>query len=72
MEQPPPRVFALVDDQGDTDRIVGYGLALPDGSAFSVSWPARTGSTFYSTRSAEQSAFLRGAELVWITDREPS
>lgn len=67
-----PRAFALVDDDGDAGQVVAYGLALPDGSAFSVSWPSQTGTGFCSTRSAERNALLRGAELVWITNKEAS
>ena len=64
-----PRMFALVDEGGDGERVVGYGLALPDGTAVSVSWPARPGHSYYSTDNPEQSALLRGAALVWITDQ---
>jgi len=68
-----PRVFALVDAaEADSNEVVGYGFTLPDGSAISVSWPAHAGTSYYSTRSAEANASLRGADLVWMTDRETS
>ncbi len=65
-----PRIFALIGDgdgNGDEpEQIVGYGLVLPDGSAFSISWPAESGAGFYSTSSAEKAARLMGADVLWI------
>ncbi len=61
-----PKVFALTRDVGDSCFVVGYGLVLPDGSAYSVSWPSGPGSSFYSASSAEQTATLRGADLMWL------
>jgi hypothetical protein len=62
-----PRVFALERDGEEPGEIIGYGLVLPDGSAFAVSWPC--GRTFYSTASAEESADLRGANLLWLGEQ---
>jgi hypothetical protein len=72
MKLPPvsPRMFALVED--DSDRVIGYGFTLPDGSAVSVSWPSQRGVSYYSSRTAEDNAFLRGADLVWMTATEAS
>jgi len=64
-----PRVFALTRDLDEPGQIVGYGLVLPDGSAVSVSWPMTTGASFWTTTSAEETADLRGADLVWMDDR---
>ncbi len=61
-----PRLFALTRPDDDADQIIGYGLALPDGSAFSISWPTRLGSSIFSTSSAEENADVRGADLMWI------
>jgi hypothetical protein len=62
-----PRMFALTrETEGPFDAVVGYGLVLPDGSAFSVAWPAGRGSAFYATSTAEECARLRGADLLWI------
>ena len=62
-----PRVFALERDSEEPGEIIGYGLVLPDGSAFAVSWPR--GGSFYSTASAEGSADLRGANLLWLGEK---
>ncbi len=62
-----PRVFALERDSDEPGEIIGYGLVLPDGSAFAVSWPS--GGTFYSTATAQESADLRGANLLWLGDQ---
>jgi hypothetical protein len=64
-----PRVFALVRDAEEPGQIVGYGMALPDGSAYSVSWPTGSGASFYSSSSAEESARLRGADVLWMSDQ---
>lgn len=61
-----PKVFALTKDLEKPDQIVGYGIELPDGTAFAVSWPASRGHSIYSTSSAEEVADLRGADLVWM------
>ena len=61
-----PRVFALECDS-EEGEIIGYGLVLPDGSASAVSWPSSA--TIYSTASAEESADLRGANLLWLGDQ---
>jgi hypothetical protein len=61
-----PRIFALTQDTGEHCQIVGYGMVLPDGSAYSVSWPA---GSFYSSSSAEETAALRGADVLWIDDQ---
>jgi prophage regulatory protein len=50
------------------DAVVGFGLVPPDGSAASVSWPVRGGSSFCSTSAVEANAFLCGADLVWMGD----
>jgi hypothetical protein len=63
------RRFALLRQAEDPGTIIGYGFVLPDGSAVSVSWPPRRGSTFYSSASAESSAALLGADLVWVDER---
>ena len=65
-ERSRPRMFALTRDADDPAQIIGYGIELPDGSAYSVSWPAERGCSFSSSASAEQSAMLRGADLLWI------
>ncbi len=64
-----PRVFALIGDaySDEPDQIIGYGLVLPDGSAYSISWPAKSGAGFCSSSSAEKTARLRGADVLWIT-----
>jgi hypothetical protein len=64
-----PRVFALVRDAGWPSRIVGYGMVLPDGTAYAVSWPTGRGACFYSSSSAEETASLRGADVRWISDQ---
>ena len=63
-----PRLFALTRDGDTPERVVGYGMVLPDGSAYAVSWPVAHGTSFFSTDSAEQCAQLRGADLLWIGD----
>lgn len=63
-----PRLFALVRDDDDACQIVGYGMVLPDGSAYAVSWPAAFGSAIYSASSAEETATLRGADVLWMSD----
>jgi hypothetical protein len=62
------RRFALVQQVEDPGSIIGYGFVLPDGSAVSVSWPPRRGSSFYSSTSAEGNAALLGADLVWVDE----
>ncbi len=64
-----PKVFALTRDADEPDQIIGYGLVLPDGSAYSVSWPTGRGSAFYSASSAEETAALRGADVLWMSDQ---
>ena len=66
---PVPRVFALVRDADQPSQIVGYGMVLPDGAAYTVSWPTERGTSFYSSSSAEVTAVLRGADVLWISDR---
>ena len=61
-----PRLFALTRDGDNPAQIVGYGMVLPDGSAYAVSWPATQGTSFCSTDSAEECAELRDADLRWI------
>jgi hypothetical protein len=70
MELTPARLrrFALLRQLEDPGSIIGYGFVLPDGSAVSVSWPPRRGSTFYSSASAEGNATLLGADLVWVDE----
>jgi hypothetical protein len=65
-----PQLFALTRDGDDPNHIVGYGMVLPDGTAHSVSWSAQagTGGTQYSASSAEETAELRGAKLLWLGD----
>jgi hypothetical protein len=63
-----PKLFALTRDDDETCRIVGYGMVLPDGSAYAVSWPATLGSAIYSAASAEETATLRGADVLWMSD----
>jgi hypothetical protein len=64
-----PKVFALVRDDDEQGQIVGYGMVLPDGSTYSVSWPARLGAAFYSASSAQETAELRGADVLWVGER---
>ncbi len=64
-----PEVFALVRDADGATQIVGYGMVLPDGSTYSVSWPPERGTSFYSASNAEETAALRGAEVWWINDQ---
>ena len=64
-----PRVFALLRGADGQEQIVGYGMVLPDGSAYSVSWPAGHPSSTYSASSAEETAAFRGADLLWISDQ---
>lgn len=63
-----PRMFALTRPFGTSSAVVGYGLVLPDGSAFSISWPSEHAS-IYSASSAEDVAELRRADLLWIGDQ---
>lgn len=63
-----PRLFALTRDGHGADEVVGYGMVLPDGSAYAVSWPAVQGASVYSTDSAEECAELRDADLLWIDE----
>lgn len=65
-ERRSPRMFALTLGEDDPVQVIGYGIELPDGSAYSVSWPAARGCAIHSSPSAEQSAILRGADLLWI------
>ena len=60
------RIFALTRHADEPDEIVGYGLVLPDGSAVSVGWPSTNGTTFYSASSAEETADLREADVLWM------
>ncbi len=64
-----PQVFALVQDVDESSQIVGYGMVLPDGSTYSVSWPPGRGTSYYSASSAEQTATLRGADVLWMNDQ---
>ena len=64
-----PQVFALVRDADEPGEIVGYGMVLPDGSVYSVSWPTGRGTALYSASSAEQTAALRGARVLWTSDQ---
>ncbi len=61
-----PRLFALTRDVEKPGQIVGYGMVLPDGSAYSVSWPAGPGAYLYSASSAEETASLRRSDLLWM------
>lgn len=64
----PIKVFALIRyADGAGGRIVGYGMVLPDGSAYSVSWPTGCGTSFHSASSAEATAALRGADVLWMS-----
>jgi hypothetical protein len=63
-----PRLFALTRDGEDAQQVVGYGMVLPDGSAYAVSWPATHGASVYSAGRAEECAELREADLLWIGD----
>jgi hypothetical protein len=63
-----PRLFALTRDEGEPNQVIGYGLVLPDGSAYAVSWPNEQGATTYSSSTPEECAALRGADLLWIDD----
>ena len=71
MELTPARLrrFALLRQLEDPGSIIGYGFVLPDGSAVSVSWPPCRGNSLYSSASAESSAVLLGADLVWVDER---
>ena len=64
-----PRLFALVRDAVEPPQIVGYGMEFPDGSAYSISWPTGRGASFYSSSSAEETATLREANVLWISDQ---
>ena len=65
-----PRLFALTQAADSTERrVVAYGIVLPDGSAFSVSWPAGSGASFSSSGSAEHCAVLRDADLLWLAEQ---
>jgi hypothetical protein len=69
-EYPPiPRVFALVREADESCQIVGYGMVLPDGATYAASWPPGRGTSFYSASSAEATASLRGATVLWISDQ---
>ena len=61
-----PRLFALIRDVDELNDVIAYGIALPDGTAVAVSWPARNGSSIYSSDTAEECAAFRGADLLWI------
>ncbi|GIE94067.1 hypothetical protein [Paractinoplanes rishiriensis] len=64
-----PKLFALTrKTDNEAESVVGYGMVLPDGSAHSVSWPAQAGTSVYSTNSAEETAELRQADLLWLGD----
>ncbi len=66
------KLFALVREEDGPNTIVGYGMVLPDGSAYSVSWPPSRGTSIWSAASAEQTADLRDADLHWLcTHPEP-
>jgi hypothetical protein len=71
MELTPARLrrFALLRQVEDPGSIIGYGFVLPDGSAVSVSWPPCRGNSLYSSASAESSAALLGADLLWVDER---
>ena len=64
-----PRVFALIQDADGSCHIVGYGMVLPDGSAYAVSWPAGRGTSYSSASSAEATAALREADVLWMSDQ---
>jgi hypothetical protein len=64
-----PKVFALVQDADEACHIVGYGMVLPDGPTCSVSWPAGRGTSYSSASSAEATAALRGADVLWVSDQ---
>ncbi len=64
-----PKVFALIRDADEPGEIVGYGMVLPDGSVYSVSWPTGRGTSFSSGSDAEQIAALIGADVLWMSDR---
>lgn len=64
-----PRLFALTRGHEDTSLIVGYGMVLPDGTTHSVSWPTPAATSYYSAASAEQTARLRNATLLWLDDQ---
>jgi hypothetical protein len=68
-EKETPKVFALTRDDDEPDQIVGYGMVLPDGSAYSVSWPAKAGTWFWSGASADEIAAIRGTEVLWMGDQ---
>lgn len=66
-------MFVLTRDEGEQVSdlsVVGYGIKLPDGTAFSVSWPGA--SYAFSADSAHQAAKLRHAKLRWITGNDES
>ncbi|MER5627163.1 hypothetical protein [Streptosporangium sp. NPDC002544] len=66
-----PRMFALVqefdeDDERDGPRspeVVAYGLALPDGTAATVT---RSGYGFGRWTNAHRAAHRLGSDLVWL------
>jgi hypothetical protein len=63
-----PRLFTLTRTIDGVQRIIGYGLVLPDGSAIAVSWPGMP--ALYTADSAEGIAEIRDADLTWIDDHE--
>lgn len=64
-----PRMFALVrEDAGEDDsvaeKIVAYGIALPDGSAATVSAGGSGFARWLTPESASRRTF---SELVWLS-----
>ncbi|WP_326638024.1 hypothetical protein OG884_28815 [Streptosporangium sp. NBC_01755] len=66
-----PRMFALVQELDEDDErgrasspeVVAYGLALPDGTAATVS---RNGYGFGRWTNAHRAAHRLGSDLVWL------
>ncbi|HWG99030.1 MAG TPA: hypothetical protein VNV66_06835 [Pilimelia sp.] len=59
-----PRLFALCDAAG---AVLGYGMALPDGSAVTAQWRAGTRGPVVVWSSPVEPARLWSCSLVWLS-----
>ncbi|MER6756614.1 hypothetical protein ABT235_20820 [Micromonospora echinofusca] len=68
-----PSRFALLayPDDDSPPQIVGWGLALPDGSAFAVNLSGGRRTLLALCANADGVARLHNADVAWIDD-EPS
>ncbi len=64
-----PQIFAVIRAEDEPDHVLAYGMVLPDGSAYSVSWPPESGFASYAMSSAERTASLFDADLHWLSDQ---